>query len=84
MNWAENGIAFRSLRPTESSRRDSNPRPRAYKALALTAELREEVRADRPMPSMPRIMGCSFRLWRPPLSPIESPYRCLTSNKDKG
>ncbi len=43
-----------------SSRRDSNPRHRAYKAHALAAELREETKANERMPS--RIIASSFRL----------------------
>ncbi len=44
----------------QSSRLDSNQRPTAYKAGALTAELREETRMDMDMPSLSRIIASSF------------------------
>src|SRR5258706_387552 len=45
--------------PGQSSRRESNPRPRAYKTHALAAELREGMKADGRMPS--RIIAPSHR-----------------------
>jgi hypothetical protein len=59
------GVFLRDLEEQElqqSSWRDSNPRPRAYKAHALAAELQEEVSTLRHIPSMSRIMASSFRL----------------------
>ncbi len=46
---------------SKSSRRESNPRPIAYKASALTAELREEIEMPQPMEPSP-IMVSSFAL----------------------
>src|ERR1043166_1308808 len=52
------------MQSCQSSWQESNLRPRAYKAHALTTELQEEANAIRPMPS--RIIAPSFLLHPPP------------------